>query len=163
MSSAPASAPISRSRSSSARRSGPSSGSTASSRRGLAQASAPACAGDSRSGISPTRPPSPGTGAGRLGRKGAGDRMLVQIDPEENEILIDGLAGRFHYPEQKATGEIMAEISGAKRVSGIFSHPVDALAYPLSILFPAHEYFLTAMRERAPGGPERKAGSWLGT
>jgi len=96
-------------------------------------------------------------------RKGAGDRMLVQIDPEENEILIDGLAGRFHYPEQKATGEIMAEISGAKRVSGIFSHPVDALAYPLSILFPAHEYFLTAMRARAPSGPERKAASWLGT
>jgi len=98
-----------------------------------------------------------------FGRKGAGDRMLVQIDPDENEILIDGLAGRFHYPEQKATGEIMAEISGAKRVSGIFSHPVDALAYPLSILFPAHEYFLTAMRARAPSGPERKAASWLGT
>ena len=94
-------------------------------------------------------------------RKGVGDRMLVQVDPDENEIMIDGLSGRFHYAEVRATGEIQGDIASAKRVSGIFSHPVDALAYPLAVLFPAHEHFLQQMRERAPGGPERRAGSWL--
>ena len=97
-----------------------------------------------------------------FGRKGAGDRMLVQIDPDENEILIDGLSGRFHYPEHKSTGEIVGDIAAAKRASGIFSHPCDSLAYVLATIFPAHEWSARQMRERVPGGPERKAGSWLG-
>lgn len=93
-------------------------------------------------------------------RKGPGGRMLVQIDPDENEILIDGLAGRFHYPEVKATGEPIADIAAAKRASGKYSHPVDAMAYPLCIFFPAHEYFLEKQQEPAPGGPV--IGSWMG-
>ena len=96
-----------------------------------------------------------------FGRKGPGDRLFVQIDPDENEILIDGLASRFHYPENKATGEAVADVAAAKRVSGIYSHPVDALGYVIATIFPAHQWALTQMRERPPGGPQKES-TWLG-
>lgn len=96
-----------------------------------------------------------------FGRKGPGDRLFVQVDPDENEILIDGLAGRFHYMEAKATSEIVADITSAKRASGIYSHPVDALGYGLAVLFPAYQWALSAMRERPPGAAH-KDGTWLG-
>ena len=96
-----------------------------------------------------------------FGRKGTGDRLFVQIDPDENEILIDGLASRFHYPENKATGEPVADIAAAKRASGIYSHPVDALGYVIATIFPAHQWALTQMRERPPGGPQKES-TWLG-
>ena len=94
-------------------------------------------------------------------RKGPGDRMFVAIDPEENEILIDGLAGRFSYPEHHETGEPIADIAAAKRHSGKWSHPVDALAYPLAVLYPAYELMRQQMREPAPKSP-RQEGGWLG-
>ena len=96
-----------------------------------------------------------------FGRKGPGDRLFVQIDPDENDLLVDGLAGRYHYVEVKATGEIQADIASAKRASGVFSHCVDALGYVLAVLFPAHEWAARQMQEKPPKGPERPAG-WLG-
>lgn len=96
-----------------------------------------------------------------FGRKGPGDRLFVQIDPDENEILIDGLAGRFHYPENKTTGEPIADLTAAKKASGVYSHPVDALGYGVATLFPAHEWVMAQMRERPPGGPQKDS-TWLG-
>lgn len=51
-----------------------------------------------------------------------------------------------------------------KRVSGIYSHAIDALAYPLAVLFPADEWVRAAMREKAPAvvGMRAKPASWMG-
>lgn len=94
-------------------------------------------------------------------RKGPGDRMFIAIDPDENEILIDGLAGRFSYPEHHETGEPIADIAAAKRHSGRWGHPVDALAYPLAVLYPAYDLVRQQMREPVPKSP-RSEGGWLG-
>ena len=72
-------------------------------------------------------------------RKGSGPRMFVQIDPQENQILIRALRGRYHYPVNKASGRIVDTVEAANRVSGVYSNPVQALAYALAVLFPAHE------------------------
>ena len=45
---------------------------------------------------------------------------FVQIDPEENEVLIKALSGRFHYGKDLATGRINGTIENAKRLSGIY-------------------------------------------
>ena len=101
------------------------------------------------------------SGYAAFARKGPGDRMLVQIDPDENEVLIDGLAGRYHFPENKATGEIIADLTAAKRVSGLASHPVDALLYVIAVVFPAHDWARQALREPPPSGPARPGETWL--
>ena len=54
-------------------------------------------------------------------KAGKGDRKrFVQVDPTENEILIRGLGGRFHFPRDMATGRIQGTWTAAKRVSGIY-------------------------------------------
>ena len=54
-------------------------------------------------------------------RKGAGDRMFVQIDPDENKMLIEALDSKCVYPVNPATGRIDESVEAMKRVSGIFS------------------------------------------
>lgn len=54
-------------------------------------------------------------------KAGKGDRKrFVQVDPTENEILIRGLGGRFHFPKDLATGRIQGTWTAAKRVSGLY-------------------------------------------
>lgn len=96
-------------------------------------------------------------------RPGRGDRSrMIQIDPDENSILIRALAGRFHYPRDLASGRIQGTVEAAKRASGLYSHPVMALAYGLAILFPPEDWARPpAMPKGPPPGPRAK--SWLGT
>lgn len=96
-------------------------------------------------------------------RKGLGDRMLVQIDPTENDLMIKGLAGRFHYGKDLATGRIIGTIENAKKNSGIYSHAIDCLGYGLGVLFPAGEWLQQRSRTTAPSTPARAPRSWIGT
>lgn len=94
---------------------------------------------------------------------GKGDRpRFIQIDPDENDVLIKALAGRAHFPKDQATGRIVGTLEAAKRASGIYMHPVMALAYGLAVMFPAEEFARTvgppAPRTRATEPPK----SWLG-
>lgn len=93
-------------------------------------------------------------------RPGKGDRSrMIQVDPEENDLLIRALAGRFHYPKDHATGRILGTIVAAKRVSGIHSHAVDCLGYGLGVMFPAEEW---ARPPRPPRSPSPEPSSWMG-
>ena len=96
-------------------------------------------------------------------RPGKRDRpRFVQIDPEENEVLIKALAGRFHYPKDLATGRINGTVEAAKRVSGIYSHPVMGLAYILAVEFPAEDWGRPPERPMMPASVRLPAKSWLG-
>lgn len=102
-------------------------------------------------------------------RTGSGDRSLILIDhslrrdgTRNNDILVKGLRGRFHYAVNLATGRIDPSVEAAKKVSGIFSHPVDALAYPLAVLFPAEEWLKKAQQVPVPSVRLPKAKSWIG-
>lgn len=92
------------------------------------------------------------TGFGRNAR----GRPVILIDPTENELLIKALGGRFHYPKD-STGRIIGTIKAAKRVSGMYSHTVDCVAYGLAVNFPAHD----AYRRPAPKMPDRRVSGWM--
>ena len=95
-------------------------------------------------------------------RAGLGDRLrFIEIDPDENDMLITALAGRFRYPKHLATGRVEMTVEAAKRVSGVYSGTPDALAYVLACLYPAWEWLRKEQRSRAPQGPVRTRG-WLG-
>ena len=93
-------------------------------------------------------------------KAGKGDRpRFIQLDPDENEVLIKALAGRAHFPKDQATGRIVGSLEAAKRASGLYMHPVMALAYGLAVLFPAEEL----VRKPAwPDRPKNQPKSWLG-
>jgi len=96
-------------------------------------------------------------------RKGVGDRQAIQIDgtdPGNRDLLIKGLGGRFHYRVDPSTGRVDPSIEVAKRVSGIYHNPVDALAYPLAVLFPAHDIIRRQTSQPAPR--TRRPASWIG-
>lgn len=107
-------------------------------------------------------PPRRDAGLVAFQRKGQGQRMLIRIQREENQILIQGLNGRFRYPVDMATGRINPAIKAAKRVSGIFAQPTDNLLYFLVLKFPAHDWL---RREPGPGSPKPplpEPRDWLG-
>ena len=95
-------------------------------------------------------------------RKGPGARMLIMIDPSENDTLIKALSGRWHYPKD-ATGRILGTVAASKRVSGLYSHACDALGYGLARLFPAEE---SLRKEAGRAAPMTRATmpprSWVG-
>ncbi len=94
---------------------------------------------------------------------GAGKRMFVQIDPDENEELIMSLDGRAHYPKDIRTGRIVETVEALKRASGKWFQSLDALGYGLAVKFPADEWLRARLREKAPSTPgQAPPGSWLG-
>lgn len=90
-----------------------------------------------------------------------GRPKLIRIYGPECKVLVQGLGGRAHYPVNPATGRIDPSIIAAKRVSGIYFQPLDALAYPLAVLFPAEEW-LKAVRAPAPRVHLPAPRSWVG-
>ncbi len=107
-------------------------------------------------------PPRRDAGLVAFQRKGQGPRMLIRIQREENATLIQGLNGRFHYEVNMASGRIDPSIKTAKRVSGIWAQPTDALLYFLVLKFPAHDWL---RREPGPGSPKPalpEPKDWLG-
>ena len=101
-------------------------------------------------------------GGDKSGVKSERPPLDIQIDPDENSILIRALAGRFHYPRDLASGRIQGTVEAAKRASGLYSHPVMALAYGLAVLFPPEDWARPpAVPKGPPPGPRAK--SWLGT
>lgn len=95
-------------------------------------------------------------------RKGQGDRMWVQLDPDHNKLLIQSLGGRWHYPINSVTGRINGTLEASKLASGIFSHAPDALGYGLAKLWPAHEWLRRVLATPAPRVEARAPRSWLG-
>jgi hypothetical protein len=94
---------------------------------------------------------------------GAGKRMFVQIDPDENEELIMSLDGRAHYPKDIRTGRIVETVEALKRASGKWFQSLDALGYGLAVKWPADEWMRQRLREKAPAaGATAPPGSWLG-
>ena len=91
--------------------------------------------------------------------KGARKRF-VQYDPDENDLLLRGLAGRFHFPRDRATGAITGTWVAAKRVSGIFSHAVDALGYGVAVLYPPEDWIVRPPAR--PTRPEVAPRTWVG-
>jgi hypothetical protein len=85
---------------------------------------------------------------------------LIRIQHDQNDILIKGAAGRFHYVVNMATGRIDPNIKTAKRASGLFAQPIDALLYYLAMRFPAHEWM--KKQPRPPGTPEQPPRDWSG-
>lgn len=95
-------------------------------------------------------------------RPGVGDRpRFVQIERSENDTLIAALAGRFRYPKMTSTNKITMTVEAAKRVSGIYSGPPDALGYGLAVLHPAVDWLKAAVAAPAPT-VTRPPKSWLG-
>ena len=95
----------------------------------------------------------------RVTRKG---RRFVLIEEQTNQMLIQGLKNRYRYPKDIATGRIVMTIEAAKRVSGVFSNCPDALFYGLAWKFPAAEWLRRHQRQRVPGGPARRQGTFMG-
>ena len=93
-------------------------------------------------------------------RKGKGDRMFVQVDPEENPTLLKALRGYWRYPKDIHSGRVIYTVEASKRVSGIYAQAADALAYGLAVLYPAESWVRKASTRRAPPTPE--PASWLG-
>ena len=96
-------------------------------------------------------------------RKLTGDRMLIQIDGTDEgnrDYLIKALGGRFHYKTNPSDGRVDPSIEVAKRCSGVFSHSVDALAYPLAILMPAEDLLRRQNQTLAPRTKPPR--SWVG-
>ena len=94
---------------------------------------------------------------------GGGKRMFIQIDPDENEELIQSLDGRAHFPKDIRTGRIIETVEALKSASREFFQSLDALAHGLSVKFPADEWMRTKLRELSPGSPGgQPPGSWLG-
>ncbi len=94
---------------------------------------------------------------------GAGKRMFILIDPDENEELIQSLEGRAHFPKDVRTGRIIETVEALKRASGVWFQILDALAYGLAVKFPADEWMAQRLRELAPKGPaEIPPATWLG-
>lgn len=107
-------------------------------------------------------PPRRDAGLVAFQRKGQGPRMLIRIQREENQLLIQGYNGRWHYEVNMATGRINPSVKASKRASGIFAQSTDAFLYFLVLKFPAHDWL-----KRDPGAgspkpalPEPK--DWLG-
>lgn len=98
-----------------------------------------------------------------FGRTGKGDRpRFVQIDPDENDLLIKALAGRFRYPKDLASGRVIMTIEAAKRVSGIAAQAVDAFAYGLATLYPAEDWLRRIQQQPVPRTQTPRPTSWLG-
>lgn len=94
-------------------------------------------------------------------RRGRGERMFVQIDREENKQLIAALAGRAHYPVD-ASGKVTATAEAFKRATDpAYSALIDALGYPLAVLYPAHLWLKATQQSRAPSEPLSSAKTWL--
>ena len=87
-------------------------------------------------------------------------RMLIQIDPSENDLLLKGLGGRAHY-KTDPSGRVNYSVEVAKSVSGLYFQALDALGYGLAILYPAEESLRRAARP-APPVPGPKPKSWVG-
>jgi len=93
-------------------------------------------------------------------RKGVGDRMFVQIDPDENDMLIQALDSKCVYPVDPATGRINESVEAMKKSSGLFHNVLDALSYLLAHLYPAEEWLKRAVVAPPPKTPRPQ--SWLG-
>lgn len=93
---------------------------------------------------------------------GGGKRMFVQIDPDENEELIQSLEGRAHFPKDIRTGRIIETVEALKRASGVWFQSLDALSYGLAVKWPADEWMRQRLRATAPSTPGTPPGSWLG-
>ena len=48
-------------------------------------------------------------------RKGKGDRMFVQVDPEENPTLLKALRGYWRYPKDIHSGRVIYTVEASKR------------------------------------------------
>lgn len=89
-----------------------------------------------------------------------GGDPFVLLDPEENDLLIEGLGGKFYYPLDPRTSLPIYTIEAAKKVSGLFAQPTDALFYGLAVLYPVYERLKQHNQQPAPR-PKRPR-TWLG-
>jgi hypothetical protein len=94
-------------------------------------------------------------------RGAPGGRRFVLIEEAENEVMLQGLKGRFRYPKNQSTGRIVMSIDAAKRVSGKYSNPIDAFLYGLAVTHPAIEWLRQGMRRPAPRTQDQPK-SWQG-
>lgn len=81
---------------------------------------------------------------------------FIQIDPTENKPLVKALRGGWRYPKDSA-GKV-----GDKPIKDIHSHPGDALAHGISILYPVHEVVAEATRQARTSSRVPEPKSWLG-
>ena len=86
--------------------------------------------------------------------------MFVQLDPDENDMLIQALDSKCVYPVDPTTGRINESMEAMKKASGLFHNCLDALAYLLAHLFPAEEWLKRQILTPPPQTPRPK--SWLG-
>jgi len=95
-------------------------------------------------------------------RPGTADRArFILLDKRYNKTLIAALGGRFRYPRREASNQITMTIEAAKRASGpLYSGVPDALAYGLSVLYPAAEWVRQVTRRPVPRPPRPR--SWVG-
>ena len=89
-----------------------------------------------------------------------GGRRFMLIEKATNDILVKGLKGRFRYPRQQSTGRVVMTIEAAKRASGVYSQPADALFYGLAWKWPAAEWL--RQHQGIPAPPVRRVKSYLG-
>jgi hypothetical protein len=95
-------------------------------------------------------------------RGAKGGRRFVLIEKDENKDLISGLSGRFRYPKDHTTGRIIMTSEAAKRVSGKWSNPCDALFYGLAVKYPAAEWLRRLTRTSAPAPRQPPPRSFMG-
>ena len=88
-------------------------------------------------------------------------RRFVLIEESENTVMIHGLQGRFRYPKNRSTGRVVMSIEAAKRVSGKYSNPIDAMLYGFAVTHPAIEWLRQTMRRPVPPPRESPKG-WQG-
>lgn len=91
-----------------------------------------------------------------------GSRRFVLLDPTENDLLIQGLKGRFRFPRQMSTGVATMTAQAAKRASGKWSNACDSLFYGLAYRFPAAEWLRRHQRTPVPRVPLKKPASFMG-
>ena len=83
-------------------------------------------------------------------RGARGGRRFMLVEEPENKTLVQGLQSKFRCPRDQSTGRIVMTAEAAKRVSGKWSNPCDALFYALAVDYPAAEWLRKGMARPAP-------------